>query len=90
MRFLLDRHVNFTKHVKSKQGLWHKKSHVNQINGLWSIELKQQLFCSWDSSGSQKNFLFFNFFGLAFFRRFLTKFLNISSAWKISETNQIY
>jgi hypothetical protein len=31
------------------------------------------------ASGSPKNFLFFNFFGLNFFHKFLTKLLNISS-----------
>jgi hypothetical protein len=45
---------------------------------LWSYELKQQLFCSWDSSGSQKKNLKIKNFGWIFFHRFLTKFLNIS------------
>jgi hypothetical protein len=34
---------------------------------FWSYELKQQLFSSMGKSGSQKNFLFFNFFKLESF-----------------------
>jgi hypothetical protein len=34
---------------------------------FWSYELKQQLFSSSGRSGSQKNFLFLNFFRLDFF-----------------------
>jgi hypothetical protein len=42
---------------------------------LWSYELKQQLFCSSGSLGSQKTFYFLTFLGWIFFQRFLTKFL---------------
>jgi hypothetical protein len=57
MQFLLDHHVNFTEHEKQTRFVVQKVS-CQLDKWLWSYELKQQLFCSWSSLGSQKNFLF--------------------------------
>jgi hypothetical protein len=77
MQFLLDRRVNFIEHVKKTRFVAQKVS-CQSNKWLWSYELKQQLFCSLGNLGSQKNFLFFSFFGLNFFHRFSKKLLNIA------------
>jgi hypothetical protein len=46
---------------------------------LYCYVPKTHFFCHAGSFGQPKNFLFSNFFGLDFFQKFLTKFLNISS-----------
>jgi hypothetical protein len=60
------------------------------IYGNIVMSPKHSFFCHVGSFGQPKNFLFSNFFGLDFFHKFLTKFLNISSTWKSSKTHQIY
>jgi hypothetical protein len=66
MQFLLDRHVNFTEHVKKTRFVAQKVS-CQSKKWLWSYELKQQLYCSSGGLGSQKNLLFLTFLGWIFF-----------------------
>jgi hypothetical protein len=59
------------------------------ISGLAIMPQKQNYFELRAASGSQKTFYFKTFLGWIFFRKFLTKFLNISSTWKSSKIHQI-
>jgi hypothetical protein len=66
MQILLDCRVNFMEHAKQTRFVVQKLSY--QLDKwLWSYESKQQLFCSLDNLGSQKIYIFFNFFELDFF-----------------------
>jgi hypothetical protein len=51
---------------------------------------QKHFFLSSGQLRAAKKLISFNFFGLDFFHKFLTKFLNISSTQKSSKTHQIY
>jgi hypothetical protein len=51
---------------KNKQGLWHKKSHVNRINGWGVMPQKHNSFVLWAAQATKKTFYFLTFLGWIF------------------------